>query len=100
MASAAFAVVIATGDDEGRVAGDDTVALQPRARQNVVLELGYFIALLGRQNVVLLLEQGVERPSDTDGIVYARIDSSKDWMVELAKELESAGFEVDRTAIK
>jgi predicted nucleotide-binding protein len=50
--------------------------------------------------VVLLLEQGVERPSDTDGIVYARIDSSKDWMVELATEPESAGFEVDRAAIK
>ena len=69
--TAAFAVVIATGDDLGRVAGDDNAVEQPRARQNVILELGYFIALLGRHNVVLLLEPGVERPSDTDGIVYA-----------------------------
>ncbi|MFL0239280.1 TIR domain-containing protein [Mycobacterium sp. SMC-17] len=99
-AVAAFAVVIATGDDVGRIAGNDDAAEQPRARQNVILELGYFIALLGRQNVILLLEPGVERPSDTDGIVYARLDSSKDWQVELAKELEGAGFDVDRSAIK
>jgi predicted nucleotide-binding protein len=97
-ATAAFAVVIATGDDVGRAVDEE--GDQPRARQNVILELGYFIALLGRQNVVLLLEPGVERPSDTDGIVYARLDSSRDWQVELAKELEGAGFEVDRSAIK
>jgi predicted nucleotide-binding protein len=82
------------------VAAGESIPSRPWARQNVVLELGYFIALFGRQNVVLVLEQGVERPSDTDGIVYARIDSSKDRMVELATEPESAGFEVDRAAIK
>jgi hypothetical protein len=48
----------------------------------------------------LEIEPDVERPTDTDGIVYARLDSSKDWWVELAKELEAAGIEVDRTAIR
>lgn len=97
---AVFAVVIATGDDVGRVAEDEKLPLIPRARQNVVLELGYFIALLGRPNVMLLLEAGVERPSDTDGIVYAQIDSSFDWRVKLANELDSAGIDVDRAAIR
>jgi hypothetical protein len=40
-----FAVVLLTPDDEGRAAGG---TLAPRARQNVLLELGYFIGRLGR----------------------------------------------------
>lgn len=41
-----FAVVLLTGDDVGaaKAASDQ---LQPRARQNVVLELGYFVGKLG-----------------------------------------------------
>jgi predicted nucleotide-binding protein len=97
----AFAVVVATGDDIGRVADSRESAERPRARQNVILELGYFMALLGRKNVVLLLEPGLERPSDTDGIVYAELDSgSRGWRIDLARELEDAGIEVDRSAIR
>jgi predicted nucleotide-binding protein len=42
-----------------------------RARQNVVLEFGYFLGRLGRTSgkVVLLYKQGVEMPSDLSGIV-------------------------------
>jgi predicted nucleotide-binding protein len=50
-ADVGFAVVLLTGDDEGRqrrVA--DT--LLPRARQNAIFELGYFIGLLGRSRSV------------------------------------------------
>jgi Predicted nucleotide-binding protein containing TIR-like domain len=38
---AGFAVVLLTADDEGRAKGD--TALSPRARQNVVLEFGFFV---------------------------------------------------------
>jgi predicted nucleotide-binding protein len=35
-----------------------------RARQNVLLELGFFLGKLGRPNVRTLYEEGVEIPSD------------------------------------
>lgn len=96
--TAAFAIVIATGDDIGRLAGGGQD--RPRARQNVVLELGYFFGLLGRRNVLLLFQPGVERPSDTDGIVHIELDTGRGWRISLATELENAGFEVDRTALR
>jgi hypothetical protein len=43
-----FAVVLLTPDDVGSIKGE---ALQPRARQNVLLELGYFVGRLGRSRV-------------------------------------------------
>lgn len=46
-----FAVVLLTPDDVGGMREHD---LQPRARQNVLLELGYFVGLLGRKNVCAL----------------------------------------------
>jgi predicted nucleotide-binding protein len=73
-ARAAYAVVLATADDYGRsVAVPDEL---PRARQNVIFELGYFFAALGRPRVALLYEAGVERPSDTDGILHIAIDDA------------------------
>lgn len=47
-----FAVVLLTPDDLGR--GISEADLEPRARQNVLLELGYFIGRLGRENVCAL----------------------------------------------
>jgi predicted nucleotide-binding protein len=99
-ATTAFAVIIATGDDVGRSATDPEDANRPRARQNVVLELGYFYGLLGRNNVVLLFDPGVERPSDTDGILHIQIDEGRGWRIDLANEIEEAGIEVDKSAIR
>src|SRR5258706_1627408 len=46
-ADVGFAVVLLTPDDVGEAA-DRADKLKHRARQNVVLELGYFIGKLGR----------------------------------------------------
>ena len=59
---AGFAIVLLTADDEGKAKG--ATQLNLRARQNVVLEFGYFMAKLGRGRVVALHEAGVELPSD------------------------------------
>jgi predicted nucleotide-binding protein len=72
---AGYAVVIFSGDDEGRLRGSDSSGaseppLQPRARQNVVAELGYFMGKLGRQRVKVIYEPGVELPSDFGGLAY------------------------------
>lgn len=93
-----FAVVLLTSDDHG--CAKTKKELQKRARQNVVLELGYFLAKLGRSNVLPLLEQGVEIPSDMAGIVYTPLDSTGNWKYKMGNELKAAGFEVDLNKIK
>ena len=87
-----FAIVLLTPDDEGRVKGG-TIA--PRARQNVMLELGYFIGLLGRQNVCAFKRGDVEIPSDFAGVVAEEFDAGGGWRQKLAAELHVAGFCVD-----
>lgn len=96
-ASAGFAVALLTADDVGRAKGDDDDS--PRARQNVVLEAGYFAGRLGRARVLLLHEDGVELPSDLNGIVYVRLDSTGAWKMKLAHEMANAGLEVDWTGL-
>ena len=91
--SASFAVVLMTGDDEGGEHG--TQQLRPRARQNVVLELGYFIGKLGRDRVVVLHEDEVEIPGDVHGVVYIPLDSAGRWRYDLMRELKVAGLAVD-----
>jgi predicted nucleotide-binding protein len=91
-ASVSYAIVVLTPDDEGgRTRGER----QPRARQNVILEMGYFYGLLGRGRVSILLSPGVEKPSDMDGIVYIGFDDNGGWRTELFRELEHAGIHVD-----
>jgi predicted nucleotide-binding protein len=93
-ANAGFAIVLLTGDDVGGPANIDPDQLQPRARQNVVLELGYFFGRFGRERVVALYEHGVELPSDAVGVMYVPIDGA-DWKLQLARTLKAAGYEVD-----
>lgn len=88
-----FAVVLMTGDDEGKKKGEKR--FKSRARQNVILELGYFFGKLGRQHVLVIYENGVEMPSDFLGILHVPYDSGEAWKMRLAKELKNSGFEID-----
>ena len=93
-----FAVVLLTADDEGRSiaqAGE----LRPRARQNVILELGYFLGRLGRARVCALYEAGVDIPSDYSGVLFVGLDATDRWKFDLVKELLAAGFDVDANRI-
>jgi len=93
-ADVAFAVVLLTPDDEGRrLSGGEE--LKPRARQNVVLELGYFIGKLGREKVCPLKVRSVEEPSDLHGVLYVPFDEGGAWRLTLARELKAAGMDVD-----
>lgn len=87
-----FAVVLLTPDDEGCVKGGTP---EPRARQNVLLELGYFIGRLGRDKVCALKRGAVEIPSDFAGVVWETMDSGGGWKQSLARELEAAGHSID-----
>lgn len=64
-----FAVVLLTPDDEGCAKGR---VPEPRARQNMLLELGYFIGRLGREKVCALKRGTLEIPSDFAGVVWER----------------------------
>lgn len=88
--STSFAVVLLTGDDEGVKKGGPHA---PRARQNVVLELGLFLGLLGRTGVVALYEPGVEIPSDFSGVLYIET-TGEGWQIGLAREMKAAGLDV------
>lgn len=85
-----FAVVLLTPDDEGCVRGGTPV---PRARQNVILELGYFIGRLGRGKVCALKRGTLEIPSDYVGVVYESMEGN--WQQALGRELKEAGHHID-----
>jgi predicted nucleotide-binding protein len=87
-----FAVVLLTPDDEGNKKGESP---RPRARQNVILELGYFIGRLGRHQVCALKRGEVEIPSDFDGVVYEPLDDFGGWRSKLVKELDAAKYVID-----
>ncbi len=83
-----------TSDDLGKSKKQKT-ALKNRARQNVILELGYFIGKLGREHVCAVYIKGVELPSDFSGVVYVTYDKGASWRSQLAKEISAAGIDVD-----
>ena len=92
-AQVGFAVALLTPDDVGALKNDEK-NLKPRARQNVVFELGYFLGRLGRERVCALTKGNVELPSDYDGVVYISLDDGG-WKMDLIRELKNIGFEVD-----
>jgi predicted nucleotide-binding protein len=97
-----YAVVLFSPDDMGGLrVGKTASKLAPRARQNVILELGYFVALLGRKNVfVLVAGTGLEQPSDFHGVVYESYDKAGNWRRRLANELSAQGFYIDPAVLK
>jgi len=88
---AACAVVLLTPDDTGGPQGQPQ---QPRARQNVIFELGFFFGHLGRSRVAVLLAPGVQQPSDITGLVYIPVDEAGSWKYALAREIAASGIAV------
>lgn len=94
----AFAVVLLTPDDVGSTARD-TSNLKKRARQNVIMELGYFMGRLGRTRVCALYKGDVELPSDYQGVLYIELDSAGAWKAQLAQEFVQAKVSIDLTGL-
>ena len=93
---AAFGIVLLTPDDYGfsKAKGEDE--RQPRARQNVVLEMGMVFASLGRERMVILKKGALEIPSDIDGVLRLEFnDHVKEIAVKLATRMKAAGIEID-----
>jgi Predicted nucleotide-binding protein containing TIR-like domain len=72
------ALALFTPDDEAAIllgpAGEPTGTSDPlrraRARQNVILECGWFWGRLGRERVLLLTKGEIELPTDLAGMLY------------------------------
>lgn len=91
-ASGGFVVALLTPDDVG---GLNAGELKPRARQNVIFELGYFVRAVGRARVRALVKDDVEIPSNYWGVLYISLDEHGGWKLKLAQEMKSAGLTVD-----
>lgn len=87
-----YAIILLTADDKGKPKTAKKYEL--RARQNVIFEMGYFRAKLGKKNVCYMYEEKVELPSDVKGIAYVDVTKEDKWQFELVKELRSCGFDV------
>lgn len=94
-----FAVVLLTADDRGGKIDEAFDKQRKRARQNVILELGFFLGKLGRRKVCALYEDGVEIPSDYDGVLFVKLDDRGAWKIDLAKEIKATGIEVDMNLV-
>lgn len=90
------AICLFTNDDVGCEKSNkdenSKYTVRSRARQNVVFEAGYFIGKLGRGNVIIVTEQGIELPSDMQGVVYT---DKSDYRLDILKELHAMGFSID-----
>ena len=91
-ASGGFVVALLTPDDVG---GPNPDELQPRARQNVIFELGYFVRAFGRNRVRALMKGDVEIPSDYAGVLYIPMDEAGGWQMPLIREMKNAGLNID-----
>lgn len=95
-----FGIVLLTPDDMGFSKRDGEAGVQPRARQNVVLEMGMLLSSLGRSNVVILQKQHLEQPSDANGILYLNFnDHVRETVPRLVQRLQNSGFEFTQTQL-
>lgn len=97
-----FAVILLSPDDIGYPKGKKE-ELKYRARQNVILELGYFIGKIGRENVAALFDEDqkdeFEFPTDIHGILYIPFDKKGMWKYKLIDELKASGFNISKDDI-
>jgi predicted nucleotide-binding protein len=89
-----FAVIVLTGDDYGYPKGKPEES-KPRPRQNVVFELGFLMGRFAGKRVYALHEEGLELPSDYQGLVFIPYDAAGIWKLLIARAMKTANIEID-----
>jgi predicted nucleotide-binding protein len=85
-----FVFVLMTPDD---IVGSGETKSARRARQNVILELGWFMGRLGRENVILMSQGDIELPSDVLGVLYLEFKTDvHEVAAEISKQLRDVGL--------
>lgn len=98
-----FVVFLLTNDETAIVR--KTKKTESHARQNVIFEMGYFFNEFRRSDgshrgILALLQEGVTKPGDIDGLVYCQYHEGDDgWKLRLAKELSAAGVLFDQSKV-
>jgi predicted nucleotide-binding protein len=94
--SSSFGIVLMTPDDMGYSQRDGADKVEPRARQNVILEAGMLIASLTRTRMALLVKGHLEIPSDLQGVIYFGFNEHvREVLPKLVNRLREAGINVD-----
>ncbi len=95
-----FGIVLMTPDDFGYSKKDGDKKVEPRARQNVVLEAGMLLASLTRSRMAIIVKGHLEMPSDLQGIIHlAYNDHVKEIIPKLCQRLKEAGFDLEPNQI-
>lgn len=96
-----FAIVLMSADDYGYSKDEQADSARPRARQNVILELGFFLGKLGAERVVAIFEEtdNFETPTDYDGVIFVPYDKDGHWRFKVIRELKELGYNVDANSI-
>lgn len=95
-----FGIVLMTPDDFGYAKRDGEKKVEPRARQNVILESGMLLASLTRARMAILVKGHLEMPSDLQGIIHlAYNDHVKEVIPKLCQRLKEVGFDIDPNQI-
>jgi len=96
-----FAVVLLSPDDMAYPSNASPSDVRPRARQNVIFELAYFVGKLGRGNVVALVRKkdgDLEFPTDYSGVLYTPFVEDS-WQFKLVRELKASGYNVSADSL-
>ena len=99
-ALSAFGIVLVTPDDLGYLKSEKPEDAKPRARQNVIMEMGMLLASLTRKRCAILTKGFVELPSNMGGVITIPFnDHVRETVPKLVQRLQEAGFKLDPTAI-
>jgi predicted nucleotide-binding protein len=99
-AQSAFGIVLLTPDDLAYLKGEKPEDAKPRARQNVIMEMGMLLASLTRKRCAILQKGFIEIPSNMGGVIVIPFnDHVKEAVPKLVQRLQEAGYKLDPTAI-
>jgi len=99
-ARSSFGIVLLTPDDVGYSRAEGEALAKPRARQNVILEMGMLLASLTRERVAILQKGYMEHPSDVSGIIYIAFkDHVREAVPKLVGRLQAVGITLDPAKI-
>ncbi|VVB64350.1 putative nucleotide-binding protein containing TIR-like domain protein [uncultured archaeon] len=97
-----FAVILLSPDDFAYENGKSPTEGKHRARQNVILELGFFLAKLGRDGVFIIHRENnnFEFPTDYSGVLYTLFDKSGMWKYKMTDEMKAIDPKIDKNKLQ
>lgn len=96
-----YVIAILTHDDIGYSISSGESESLPRARQNVILELGIALGCLEREKIMVVAKSGVELPSDLGGVVRFQYSNKvSEVYLGIAEVFQRFGHNIDLNSIK